>query len=647
MTKWHPSFLLWLAVVLLAPTPRAAAVRQQKPATAAIGGTVRNGVTGTPIPRAVVALRSSGTGAPLARIVRQLADEDGRFVFRELPAFDNYTLTATKIGYVDGEYGQRTMFGPPGSIALSEGQAFTQADILLWKPGAISGRVVDERREPLVGVFVRALAQHYIAGQRKLVGGPAAKTDDRGEYRIAGLPPGSYLVYVPSVQSTVPAGAPAGATFDEVTSGDALVNQIMFTGLGTRPRGDALLGVDRSARLVLGNYATPPPPSGDRALAYPIVFHPGASSPAGAASVTLGLGEERGGVDVAVEPVPTGRVSGRLEGPPDVIASLPLKLLPAGLEELPNGGEAATTIADANGNFTFLHVPRGVYTIDARRATTEFTQASGASGVVLPSTPGLRDGGSGSSSEALPSAPPGVGYATRSRGGPDLYWTRATVTVDAANIADLVVTLHRTLTLSGRMVFEGTTRAILTAPMGGASGGARGGLSMSTTRPPATLPIVYAEPAGGDPRLGRPRSEVGVDAATTDRFTIDGLVPGEYVLRVPMRAGEFSIKSITIGGEDYTNRAFDPETVRGLDEVVLTFTDQVTTVQGRVRDERGPVTTAAVIAFPAEREQWTRYGLSPTRVMASPLAGASTFTLRGLTAGNYLAFAGDPSIVSA
>lgn len=644
--RTYSSLLLLLVGLTVAPGP--AAWQQQPPrqGTAAISGVVRNGATGRPVARAVVALRSSG-GGPLARIVRQLTDEQGRFVFRDLAAFDGYTLSATKIGYVDGSYGQSALLGPAGAVPVADGQWFDQADILLWKPGAIAGRVVDERHEPLVGVYVRALAQQHIAGQPKLVGGPVATTDDRGEYRIAGLPPGRYLIYVPSAQNTVPVGMPAGETLERITSSDTLTRQIMFTSLGNAPRGDAAIDLDAANRLIVGNYATPPPPEGARAFAYPNTFHPGAAAPAAAGTIELGLGEERAGVDIAVQPVPTARVSGLVEGPRDAVAGLVLRLMPAGLSELATGGEAATTLVTADGRFTFLNVPRGTYVVDARRATTEFTLDTGFSSAGLPSPPGVTGGGS-SQSGSFPSAPPGTGYITRSRGGPDVHWTDTTVVVDAADVTDLVVTLRRGFTLQGRMVFEGTTRGVLTAPLG--RGGARPAgppaVTETTTAPPPTLPVVYAEPADGDPTLGRPRSAINIDASTTDRFTIDGLKPGSYVLRVPMRADQFTIRSITIGSEDYTHKPFDPSAVRGLGDVVLTFTDELTSVDGRVRDANGPVTHAAAIAFPVEREQWRGYGFSPARIRAAPIAGTDAYAFRGLPAGEYFFIAVDPSLVA-
>src|SRR5829696_6801099 len=58
----------------------------QPAATAAISGTVTDGVTGRPLGAVIVAIRAPSTGAPLARIVRVVTDEQGRFVIRDLPA---------------------------------------------------------------------------------------------------------------------------------------------------------------------------------------------------------------------------------------------------------------------------------------------------------------------------------------------------------------------------------------------------------------------------------------------------------------------------------------------------------------------------------------------------------------------------------
>ena len=91
---------------------------QQPSATAAISGKVTDGVTGRALAGVIVALRAPSTGAPLARIVRVVTDEQGRFVMRDLPAGEGYSIATNRLGYVDGAYGQQTMFGAEGRINL-------------------------------------------------------------------------------------------------------------------------------------------------------------------------------------------------------------------------------------------------------------------------------------------------------------------------------------------------------------------------------------------------------------------------------------------------------------------------------------------------------------------------------------------------
>src|SRR5262249_15242028 len=157
----------------------------------------------------------------------QLTDALGRFVFLELPGLKGYTLTATRLGFVDASYGQTTSSGPVGAIDLKDGQWFSRANMSMFKPGAIGGRVLDERGDPVVGIYVGVLGQQLVSGTMRLLAGPGAKTDDRGEYRIAGLMPGRYLVAVPSVQYTVPSDMPSPSLARQSSPQVALENQIM------------------------------------------------------------------------------------------------------------------------------------------------------------------------------------------------------------------------------------------------------------------------------------------------------------------------------------------------------------------------------------------------------------------------------------
>jgi hypothetical protein len=120
------------------------------------------------------------------------SDTEGKFTLKNL-ARGAYTLNAFLAGYYDPtrftkENGARIYYRP--------GEAVT---IKLSKGGVITGRVRDANGEPLIAVRVRAImlrdAEGRTLGEPGFGAGPAERTtDDRGVYRIYGLPPGVYVV---------------------------------------------------------------------------------------------------------------------------------------------------------------------------------------------------------------------------------------------------------------------------------------------------------------------------------------------------------------------------------------------------------------------------------------------------------------------
>jgi hypothetical protein len=95
--------------------------------------------------------------------------------------------------------------------------------------------------------------------------------------------------------------------------------------------------------------------------------------PANADTISIGVGEERRGVDIAMRPVPAARIFGVVQASGGSARGLVLRLMPAGLDDLATGGEAATALVSGDGAFVFLNVPAGSYVIDAPRTTLELT----------------------------------------------------------------------------------------------------------------------------------------------------------------------------------------------------------------------------------------------------------------------------------
>jgi hypothetical protein len=77
---------------------------------------------------------------------------------------------------------------------LRPGQELTDLLFRLIPAAVISGRILDEDGEPLASVTVSAAREVYSEGKRTLSTSTMAATNDLGEYRLFGLPPGRYIV---------------------------------------------------------------------------------------------------------------------------------------------------------------------------------------------------------------------------------------------------------------------------------------------------------------------------------------------------------------------------------------------------------------------------------------------------------------------
>ena len=70
--------------------------------------------------------------------------------------------------------------------------------VALPRGSVISGRVSDEFGEPVANAVVSAMRYGYAAGARRLMPAPGQNsrdtTDDQGQFRLFGLPPGEYIV---------------------------------------------------------------------------------------------------------------------------------------------------------------------------------------------------------------------------------------------------------------------------------------------------------------------------------------------------------------------------------------------------------------------------------------------------------------------
>lgn len=336
------------ATLLLICLGAALALRQGPVASTGTGRlsgvVVIEGTQGTPVRGAIVTVK----GAALSRARSVLTDDAGSFVVTGLPP-GRFTLSASKAPFVPMAFGATRPGRQGTAIAVSAGQAIDDVMIRLPRGGVITGILRDPEGQVAPDVEVWALTSAAAMGAVPLSTIPSAKTDDRGVYRIYGLPVGDS--FVAATVQIAGVGDLAIPSTEEVDRLFAALERPMPNG-GAAPL--------TSARP--DNTAPPP-----RVFGYAPTFFPGVVNAADAESVTVVAGEERR-ADFTVGPVPTGTVEGTIQTQdsaplPPVIPSL----VAQGSLSLPMFG-AQPTLAmrpGADGRFRFTGVAPGKYVLSA------------------------------------------------------------------------------------------------------------------------------------------------------------------------------------------------------------------------------------------------------------------------------------------
>jgi Carboxypeptidase regulatory-like domain len=459
-------------------------------------------------------------------------------------------------------------------IELAEGVRLTDVKLRLLKLATITGVVRDDAGDPIVASDVRVLRRTIVDGQAAWRPAVGTRTDDRGEYRFTNLAPGTFVVCACG-RDPIP--------FDRV----------LLTTLASQPM--QLLGVAGRAVSVGGEAAVL-----DSTLrTFAPTFFPTSPTIAESTRVVLAAGEERRGVDITTVPVRAVRVSGTITGAVSPIAARSVRLVPA--DETDDAGMVigmSPVLVQPDGRFDFASVPPGQYLLRVQHFVTAARGGGNPSGSALMFL--------GARGNTLPQTSPGTP-------NDPLMWAAEPIAVGQDHIQGLSIALRTGIQVRGRVVFVGAAPPPPT--------------QLLTSRA-VTLTRTPPDPV-------QPFGSIGQLTADAT-FSINGVLPGRYLVIPPSLPGWPTLKSAVAGGVDVTATGLDLAS-HEIGEVVLTFSDaQVAAIDGRLEDpSRTAKEDVTVLLFPADRQLWSRPIAARGRFRSALIDRNGTFTIANLPAGEY------------
>ncbi len=234
----RPVSLLLFCLFFALPSGNA----QEAPKPGAVSGRVVHGLTGEPVRKAVVTLTMQRT------TVQATTGSDGVFrVVQVQPG--EYRISANRPGFLRATY--------QSAVKVEAGQSMSGIEIRMNPQSVVAGKVVDEDGDPVERAFVSLISARGTTLRRGQM--QSGATNDLGEFRLAGVPPGRYFVV-----------ARREGTF--VAPGTA------------------------------------------QEYGYPPTYYPSARDESGAAPVVLAAGQDAMGLTIPMRRTTMQRIRGRVEG---------------------------------------------------------------------------------------------------------------------------------------------------------------------------------------------------------------------------------------------------------------------------------------------------------------------------------------------
>jgi protocatechuate 3,4-dioxygenase beta subunit len=418
------------------------------------------------------------------------------------------------------------------------------------------------------------------SGERTLENTASVMTDDRGVYRFSVLRPGDYAVCTTPSLSDGEYDFEPGTYFKLVKANGGDLASTAITG-------KVAITVDRSGESATGQ----PPVTG-----FPSVFYPGTHDVSSAMSVSVGIDEERSGIDFHLQLVPIGRISGLVTGPDGPVPGVEVQLVDRGQ---PPGIGVRSARAGKDGLFTFNGVAPGQYAVFAH-ATAKTAKVEAPPPASTASLDQL----------SIAQEKKRVALAMALAESAEL-WAMTDVTSDGRDLDGVGLVLQPGLTVSGHVTADAGSGAPpnLSRLMIAVEQMAQSPTGDRTTPPPAAVD------ANGD-------------------FVIRGVFPGRYRIAIAEGApAGYAIRSAIFGGRD----VMDQPLVLGADDRpaggLVTLSNRTTEISGTVQDSSGqPASGVTLVVFSADERFWQP---ESRRIQATRPSTDGRYTFKNLPPGDY------------
>ena len=280
----------------------------QKPRPGSVSGRVT--LHGKGAAGIIVGVRNSDFSPQPPPAIKATTDADGNYRITGIPA-GSYQVSPMAPAYVVTDLMATRERGR--TLLLAEGEDVQDVDFSLERGGVIAGRVTDANGRPVVEERLTLVSADQSKQNQQAIGpflGAGSITDDRGVYRIYGLPPGQYKISV-------------GRDDDRY---------YLSVGIGR--------------------------------LTYKRTFYPDASDPAEAKVIEVTEGSEATNIDISLgQTLPGFVASGKVV---DGETGRPVTGLRLGLRRVSNndyGGVNASVSANSQGEFRLENIPPGKYVV--------------------------------------------------------------------------------------------------------------------------------------------------------------------------------------------------------------------------------------------------------------------------------------------